>query len=421
MINPTEEQFAEWMQRYYPPPEPQPSRQRRLSDLALSPQEQAALMADLQQTQDPENAAIIQQMAQQQAMQPAPMVRGNTLSALAQPQAMNTAVSSSGRTIDLGYAAPGGSGVSPEGFKTKADPWVEGPRELSRKQLRDGTMEVIREYPALDGFGRQSSKLVREIETPAHLNPAELKRIDYQTKVAAMEKAQREAKGGDVKPVFHEGQWVYPPSQANPSGQAVPVGGFKKAPTEDERKTSYNVGRILQSAKMVQDVAAKDKGSLAPGVVEAAAGVVPLWDTAQEGLKNLSRSSNRQIVNQSQADIIDSLLFLATGAAYNKEQLAQQRASYQPNFTDSPEAVNAKNERMQGLIEAAKVRAGNAWTPEMDAALNVLSIPKMETGKRTSSGKIGGAPVTIRSDDDYARLPSGTVFTGPDGVKRRKP
>ena len=149
-----------------------------------------------------------------------------------------------------------------------------------------------------------------------------------------MVKAQKEAQGGDVKPVFHEGQWVYPPSQANPSGQAVPVGGFKKAPTEDERKTAYNVGRILQSAKMVQDVAAKDKGSLAPGVVEAAAGVVPLWGTAQEGLKNLSRSSNRQIVNQSQADIIDSLLFLATGAAYNKEQLAQQRASYQPNFTD---------------------------------------------------------------------------------------
>src|SRR5574343_2045392 len=66
MINPTEEQFAEWMQRYYPPPEPQPRRQRRLSDLALSPQEQAALMADMQQTQDPENAAIMQQMAQQQ-------------------------------------------------------------------------------------------------------------------------------------------------------------------------------------------------------------------------------------------------------------------------------------------------------------------------------------------------------------------
>ncbi len=81
MINPTEEQFSEWMQRYYPPPEPQPSRQRRLADLA----QQEAMLADLAQTQDPENAAIMQRMAPQpQEMQP-----------------MNTIRTSSGRTISL--------------------------------------------------------------------------------------------------------------------------------------------------------------------------------------------------------------------------------------------------------------------------------------------------------------------------------
>lgn len=62
IINPTEDQFSNWMAQYYPPQQPS----RRLSDLALSPQDQAALMADLQQTEDPENAAIMQQMAQQQ-------------------------------------------------------------------------------------------------------------------------------------------------------------------------------------------------------------------------------------------------------------------------------------------------------------------------------------------------------------------
>ena len=392
IINPTEDQFSNWMAQYYPPPQPS----RRLSDLALSPQDQAALMADLQQTQDPENAAIMQQMTQQQMPTPQPAAMPENfiqrtggkpipLQSIQQQGGMslNDLLQRSGSNINdrveiqgrgMGYRTPQGTVV---GLDASGKPWEHG-------KDPGPSVKQMKEY-------------------------------------WDMVKAQKEAQGGDVKPVFHEGQWVYPPSQANPSGQAVPVGGFKKAPTEDERKTSYNVGRILQSAKMVQDIAKEDKGSIAPGVIEAAAGVVPLWDTAQEGLKNLSRSSNRQIVNQSQADIIDSLLFLATGAAYNKEQLAQQRASYQPNFTDSPEAVNAKNERMQGLIEAAKVRAGSAWTPEMDSALKVLSIPKMETGKRTSSGKIGGAQVTIRSDDDYARLPSGTVFTGPDGVRRRKP
>jgi len=392
-INPTTDQLSEWMAQYYPP---QPSR--RLSDLALSPQDQAALMADLQQTQDQENAAIMQQMTQQQMPTPQPA---------AMPE--NFIQRTGGQPIPLQSIQQQG-GMSLNDLLAKTGASINDKVIIQDKGV--GYRTPYGSVAGLDSNGR-----MWEMDKPQTPKVTVKQMKEYWDMV----KAQKEAQGGDVKPVFHEGQWVYPPSQANPSGQAVPVGGFKKAPTEDERKTAYNVGRILQSAKMVQDVAAKDKGSLAPGVVEAAAGVVPLWDTAQEGLKNLSRSSNRQIVNQSQADIIDSLLFLATGAAYNKEQLAQQRASYQPNFTDSPEAVNAKNERMQGLIEAAKVRAGNAWTPEMDSALNVLSIPKMETGKRTSSGKIGGAPVPIRSDDDYARLPSGTVFTGPDGVRRRKP
>jgi len=392
-INPTTDQLSEWMAQYYPP---QPSR--RLSDLALSPQDQAALMADLQQTQDPENAAIMQQMAQQQMPTPQPA---------AMPE--NFIQRTGGQPIPLQSIQQQG-GMSLNDLLAKTGASINDKVIIQDKGV--GYRTPYGSVAGLDSNGR-----MWEMDKPQTPKVTVKQMKEYWDMV----KAQKEAQGGDVKPVFHEGQWVYPPSQANPSGQAVPVGGFKKAPTEDERKTAYHVGRILQSAKMVQDVAAKDKGSLAPGVVEAAAGVVPLWDTAQEGLKNLSRSSNRQIVNQSQADIIDSLLFLATGAAYNKEQLAQQRASYQPNFTDSPEAVNAKNERMQGLIEAAKVRAGNAWTPEMDAALNVLSIPKMAPGKRTSSGKIGGAPVPIRSDDDYARLPSGTVFTGPDGVRRRKP
>ena len=393
IIAPSEEEFAAWMQQYYPP---QPSR--RLSDIAMHPQQKAALLADLQQTQDPENAAIMQQMEQRQMPAPQPV---------AMPE--NFIQRTGGQPIPLQSIQQQG-GMSLNDLLAKTGASINDKVIIQDKGV--GYRTPYGSVAGLDSNGR-----MWEMDKPQTPKVTVKQMKEYWDMV----KAQKEAQGGDVKPVFHEGQWVYPPSQANPSGQAVPVGGFKKAPTEDERKTAYNVGRILQSAKMVQDVAGEDKGSLAPGVVEAAAGVVPLWDTAQEGLKNLSRSSNRQIVNQSQADIIDSLLFLATGAAYNKEQLAQQRASYQPNFTDSPEAVNAKNERMQGLIEAAKVRAGNAWTPEMDAALNVLSIPKMETGKRTSSGKIGGAPVTIRSDDDYARLPSGTVVTGPDGVRRRKP
>jgi len=120
-------------------------------------------------------------------------IGGNRLADLVQPQGLNTIRSSSGRTIDLGYAAPGGGGVSPDGRVAAYDPHVDGPREISRKQLRDGTFEVIKEVPVLDGFGRQSSRMIKEIETPAYLNPAALKNVEYQTKLAQLQKIQAEA------------------------------------------------------------------------------------------------------------------------------------------------------------------------------------------------------------------------------------
>ena len=254
MINPTEEQFSEWMQRYYPPPEPQPSRQRRLAELA----QQEAMLADLAQTQDPENAAIMQRMAPQ----PQELQQRNQLSALAQPQPMNTIKSSSGRTIDLGYAAPGGSGVSPEGFKAKPDPWANGPRELSRKQLQDGTFEVIREYPAVDGFGRQSSKLVREIETPAYLNPAETKRLQF-------EKLSGEARKANITPEQEAKReaLIEAEKAKTPGTEAYKrLQGEKQA----EQKSAQKLKVFEAKARLVKekvDEALLDAGRLSTGII----------------------------------------------------------------------------------------------------------------------------------------------------------
>ena len=350
IIAPSEEEFAAWMQQYYPP---QPSR--RLSDIAMHPQQKAALLADMQQTQDPENAAIMQQMAQQQM--PAAMPENFIQRTGGQPiplqsiqqqggMSLNDLLNKTGASINdkviiqdkgVGYRTPYGSVA---GLDSNGRMW-----EMDKPQKPTVTTKQMKEY-------------------------------------FEMLKAQKEAQGGDAKPQFHDGQWVYPPSADNPQGQSVPISGFKTKPTEDQGKTAYNVSRILQSAKMLQDAVTKNPSAIAPGDAEAVASVTPLWGSAQEGLKNLARDKDRQVVYQSQADIIDSLLFLATGAAYNKEQLEQQRASYQPNWTDKPEAINAKNERMKGLIESAKVRAGSAWTPEMDSALSVLNIPAIGGGTK---------------------------------------
>jgi hypothetical protein len=87
----------------------------------------------------------------------------------------------------------------------------------------------------------------------------------------------------------------------------------------------------------------------------------------------VARSTNRQIVNGAQRDALDALLYLATGAAYNKEQLQGAFEAYIPSYTDDKGTREAKQTRMTNLIQDAKVRAGKAWTPKMDAAMNSLT------------------------------------------------
>lgn len=133
-------------------------------------------------------------LAQEQPMQPMNTIRNNA----------------TGRVIDMNYATKPLRDLTEAdqqaaieatgGRRTNYDVHIDGPREVARRQLPDGRTEVIREYPALqptvDGRLNQTSKLVREIETPDYLNPAALKQMDFKLKQAQLEKAQAEAQEG---------------------------------------------------------------------------------------------------------------------------------------------------------------------------------------------------------------------------------
>jgi hypothetical protein len=137
-----------------------------------------------------------------------------------------------------------------------------------------------------------------------------------------------------------------------------------------EQQASYNIGRVLTAAKEIGKIVEKNPSVLKPSAGEALASSVGLTGTA-----NAARSADRQIVYGAQRDALDALLYLATGAAYNKEQLQGQMAAYIPAYTDEPEAVAAKQVRMAELIKSAKTRAGKSWTPEMESAMQSLTNP----------------------------------------------
>jgi hypothetical protein len=155
-------------------------------------------------------------------------------------------------------------------------------------------------------------------------------------------------------------------------GQVVPgmEGGRAKAKdlTVSEQTASYNIKRLLRGADAIKKAVGRTPGANVPSATEAAVGSLPFISKAV----NFTRGEDRQIVAAAQRDVLDALLYLATGAAYNKEQLEGQMESYIPAYSDEPGAIESKRERLAQLVTDAKTRAGRGWTPELDKAASTL-------------------------------------------------
>lgn len=173
--------------------------------------------------------------------------------------------------------------------------------------------------------------------------------------------------------------------EAIPGGPAAKV----KEPTVSEQNASYNINRVLNAATEIKNVTTKDPSALAPGAAEATA-----QSMGMGGAANVARSSNRQIVYGAQRDALDALLYLATGAAYNKEQLQGAWDSYMPAYTDDTATRQAKQERLGTLLDDAKTRAGKAWTPKMETAMKSLMAPAAGTAAPAAGGKLSPAEQT---------------------------
>jgi len=212
-----------------------------------------------------------------------------------------------------------------------------------------------------------------------------------------------EMKGG--KPLTPEQEAKAAPSVDDLSTPLAQTNLFKTPQkgdrvTEDERKGAAALQRVLSASDQIAGVTAKNASAAAPGAGEMVAGILPLWDSASSEIQNWARPIDRQIVSAAQRDMIDALLFLATGAAYNKEQLQGQMDSYLPKYTDkSKKVLDAKRTRLIELIQGARARAGGAWTPELDAKVQNLietSFPDASTSDIP--------PPPEGADDEFKRL-----------------
>jgi hypothetical protein len=148
--------------------------------------------------------------------------------------------------------------------------------------------------------------------------------------------------------------------------------GLKKAgatsinlPSEGERKAGFMSNILDRNILQMQTALGVDPKAVKPNVP---ASIV----SAVTGPNLLSRSmtpAQRQIVEDSQLDVLDAALTLRTGAAYTPVQLVAMRETYFPVLGDKPPAVKAKQQRLETLLEGAYIAAGRATPPRVSAPL----------------------------------------------------
>lgn len=126
--------------------------------------------------------------------------------------------------------------------------------------------------------------------------------------------------------------------------------------TEAERTAAFLATRVAGGLQDLQRI-----GKIgAPSLKDALIGGTLLGNYVTE--------ENRQRTINAQRDILDAALTLGTGAAYTQEQIDSYRASHFPVPGESEASMADKSQRLQRLLNAAKVKAGAAAS-QIDTAL----------------------------------------------------
>jgi hypothetical protein len=133
-------------------------------------------------------------------------------------------------------------------------------------------------------------------------------------------------------------------------------------PNEGERKAGFMSSILDRNIAQMQKALNIDPSAVKPNVP---ASIV----SAIAGENVLSRSitpAQRQIIEDSQLDILDAALTLRTGAAYTREQLVGMRNTYFPRLGDPQATIDAKQARLETLLDSAFIAAGRA-TPKRES------------------------------------------------------
>lgn len=159
---------------------------------------------------------------------------------------------------------------------------------------------------------------------------------------------------------------VLEPIPGGPADPNAPKPGAEK-PTEAQGKVLTLLTRVAGGASDIQSALKAEPEAQQAGLLETLS-----RNILGEGVVTRTIAGpERRIITDAQADILDGLLTLGTGAAYSREQLIGQTISYFPQYGDTKEEIAVKNDRLQRLITAARIQAG-PLAAEFDKSIKPL-------------------------------------------------
>jgi len=130
---------------------------------------------------------------------------------------------------------------------------------------------------------------------------------------------------------------------------------------------------LMTNLKIIQEAVRKDPKAEQPGMAEALFG-----DKVPSQYKGALQSSQRQVVEQSYGPILESTIYLATGAAAQADQVKRLAAGLVPTASDDAPAKRAKAIRLAAEIQKARSIAGPANVKVQEALSNLeQAFPQM--------------------------------------------
>ena len=169
-------------------------------------------------------------------------------------------------------------------------------------------------------------------------------------------------------------------------------------PTEGDKKILTLLTRIAGGASDIQNALTINPEAQQSGFLEAAS-----RGTLGEGmLTRAIAGEDRRIITDTQGDVLDAILTLGTGSAYNEEQKVANTLAYFPQYGDTEREIAIKNEKLKRQIVSARIAAG-PLAAEFDKSIQpLLNVVEGKVEKDAAGREIVPAELRVAEGAEYS-------------------